>query len=187
MSSNTATHDSSTDSDNYEADCGHTIPRDETAHYIGEFTHCEECYLDSDTPWFGVDDYPGVLRTRTVTVRNRRGASTRTSNVSLIGIREDRVAVYYNGIDDQLWMVAPDHSDYHDTEDAVRSPLREVHSDCTLGAPNDFGDDPFHTMPNGDHLALIATAEAPYSLKEWLTAHADEFRSFTDRFEPRSV
>lgn len=185
MTTNTDSHDSSTDT-NHTADCGHVIPSDETAYWVGEFTNCEECFLEMDSEWFGVDDYPEVLRSRTDTIHEGRGASTSTSHVSLVGIRNDRVAVYYNAIDSKLWTVVPAHSEYHDTEDAIRTPLREVHSDCTLGAPASHGDDDFHTLPNGDHLALVESVEAPYSMEEWLVAHADEFRSFTDGFQPRT-
>jgi len=184
MSSNNATHDSSTDDNNHTAYCGHTVPFGET-HFIGDRHYCTECFLEEDEPWFGIDDYPTVLHTQINTVHEARGTSTSTSQISLIGITEDRTALYHDGIGGHLWTVVPAHSDFHDTDDPVQTPIRDIHADSTLGAPADFGDHDFHTLPNGDHLSVVAVAEEPYSLNEWLIAHADEFRSFTDEYQPR--
>lgn len=184
MSSNSATTDSTDTVETIQPYCGHTVPRSETFR-IGEFRFCRTCFLNHSQPWFDLEEYPTVLQTEKRTAHDARGTSTTTSHVRLLGITTDRTAVYHDEINNQFWTVVPAHSEYHDTDDAVRTPLRDVHSDCTLGAPASHGNDPFHTLPNGDHLALLEVAEAPLSIREWLVAHADEFRQLHGYFKPR--
>ncbi|RLM49439.1 hypothetical protein [Halorubrum sp. Atlit-28R] len=185
MSSNTESHDSTDSVETIQPYCGHTVLRSETF-LIGELRVCRTCFLNHSEPWFDIDDYPTVLQTEKRTAHEGRATSTVTSHVRLLGITTDRTVIYHDEIDDQFWTVVPAHSEYHDTEDAIRTPLREVHSDCTLGAPASHGDDDFHTLPNGDHLALLEVAEAPYSIREWLVAHDDEFRQLADYYTDRS-
>ena len=180
MSSQNASTDSSTDSNQPTLDCGHT---DDTA-YGREFLVCEDCHLDRDSIWFGLEDYPEILAKRTVTV-HARNASQSTSMTVLLAIDEQRRAVYYNNISDELWYVAPEHSRFHDTDDPIRSPLRDRDVDATLGAPS-FPEDSydFHTLPNGDHLALVEREEAPRSIRTWVGQNVDSLREIVEDYQP---
>ena len=182
MSTTSTDDDSSTDT-NREADCGHTVPRGDTF-LSGEFRICEDCYLDADREWFGLDAYPNVLQSRTSTVIEGRGSSTTTSSVSLVATTQDRKALYHDERNGTFWYVVPLHSDYHDTSDANEAPIRETHSDATYGAPPDFSRDSFCTMPNGDHLALLEHADAPRNIRRWVEQHDDELREVRDRYQP---
>lgn len=184
MSSNTPTHDSTDTVETIQPYCGHTVSRSETF-LIGEFRFCRTCFLNHSEPWFDLEEYPTVLQTEERTAHGARHTSTVTRCIRLLAITTDRTVIYHNAIDNQFWTVVPAHSDFHDTDDPVRTPLRDVHHDHTLGAPASHGDAPFHTLPNGDHLTLLEVAKAPYSISEWLTAHEDELRQLADYYSPR--
>ena len=180
MSTTSTDDDSSTDTTTVTPDCGHTVAPGDTFH-IGEVRVCEECYLDDDSQWFGLEDYPDVLESTKYTAIEARGASTVCNAARLVGITADRRALYHDEDTNELWFVAPLHSEFHDTDTPVKAPLRDQHRDCTRGAPPQFGSPDFHTAPNGDHLALVETEEIR-SLSSWLPENDDNLRAVHDRY-----
>ena len=106
------------------------------------------------TPRFHLCDYPEVLRRTITTAHEAQGTKTIEQDTHLVGLTTDGVAVYFDEADAALLEVVPAHSDRHDTTDAT-SPVRDETIDARLGAPAQQPTDAFHTLPNGDHLAII--------------------------------
>lgn len=95
--------DTTTDSSTVTPYCGHTVAPADTFH-IGEIRVCEDCYLDDDTQWVALEDYPAVLQSTKHTDIEARGSSTIVNAVRLVGITENRRALYYDEADDELWV-----------------------------------------------------------------------------------
>lgn len=109
---------------------------------------------NAPTPRFHLTDYPEVLRRTIATAHEARGTKTIEQDTHLVGLTTDGVAVYFDEADAALLEVVPAHSDRHDTTDAT-SPVRDETIDARLGAPAQQPTGAFHTLPNGDHLAII--------------------------------